>query len=75
MRPTWMRGAIVLEAILEPAFDRPVVAFFIHIDEIDDDQPGKVAQTQLAGNLLGGFEVGLERGCPRCGAPGSRAPN
>src|SRR5262245_62141496 len=53
--------AIILEAILEPALDRPVIAFFIHIDEIDDDQSGEIAQTQLAGNLLGGFEVGLER--------------
>src|SRR5262249_39128539 len=54
-------GAIVLQAILKPPLDRPVVALFIHIDEIDDDQPSEVAQTQLAGDLLGGFEVGLER--------------
>src|SRR5262249_43554399 len=54
-------GAIVLEAILEPPLDRPVVAFFIHIDEIDDDQPGEVAQAELAGDLLGGLEVGLKR--------------
>ena len=55
-------GAVVLERLLEPAFDRAVVALLLHVDEVDDDQPGKVAQAKLAGDLLGGLEIGLEGG-------------
>ncbi len=33
-----------------------------HIDEVDDDQPGEIAQAQLPRDFLGGFEIGLERG-------------
>ena len=33
----------------------------LHVDEIDHDQPGEVAQPQLSGNLLGGFEIGAQR--------------
>ncbi len=55
-------GAVVLEAILEAPLDRAVVALLVHVDEVDDDQPGEVAQPQLAGDFLGRLEVGLERG-------------
>ena len=54
-------GAVVLEAVLQLLLDRAVVALLLHVDEVDDDQAGEVAQAQLAGDLLGGFEVGLER--------------
>ncbi len=33
-----------------------------HIDKVDNDQAARVAQTQLAGNLVGRFEIGVERG-------------
>ncbi len=33
-----------------------------HIDEVDNDQAAEVAQTQLAGNFVSRFEVGIE-GC------------
>jgi hypothetical protein len=55
-------GAVVLEAIASAPLDRAVVALLVHVDEVDDDQAGEVAQAQLAGDFLGGFEIGLERG-------------
>ena len=54
-------GAVVLQRILELALDRAVVALLLHVDEVDDDQAGEVAQPELAGDLLGRLEVGLER--------------
>jgi hypothetical protein len=54
-------GAVVLQAILHPLFNRAVVAVFFHVDEVDDDQSGKVTQAQLAGHFFGCFQVGLQR--------------
>ena len=54
-------GAVVLQRLLEAALDGAVVALLLHVDEVDDDQAGEVAQPQLAGDLVGGLEVGLER--------------
>ena len=54
-------GAVVLEVILEPLLDRTVVAVLLHVDEVDDDQAGKVAQAKLAGDFLGRLQVGVER--------------
>jgi hypothetical protein len=61
MRPTWMRARSFFSAFLQLALDSPVVAVLLHVDEVDHDQAGEVAQAQLAGDLLGGLEVGLER--------------
>ena len=55
-------GAVVLQAVLQPLLDRAVVAVLLHVDEVDDDQAGKVAQAELAGDFLGRFQIGLERG-------------
>ena len=54
--------AVVLEALLQPALDRAVVALLVHVDEVDDDQPGEIAQAQLPRDLLGRLQIGLERG-------------
>src|SRR6202140_1028465 len=54
--------AVLPEAIAQLAFDRTVVALFVHVDEIDDDQAGEVAQAELAGDFLGGFAAGFWRG-------------
>ena len=54
-------GAVVLQALLQLLLDGAVVALLLHVDEVDDDEAGEVAQAQLPGDLLGGFEVGLER--------------
>src|SRR5262245_43106768 len=54
--------AVVLEAFLEPALHRTVVAVFIHVDEVDHDETRKITQAELARDLFRGFEIGLERG-------------
>jgi len=48
-----MRGAVVLEGFLQPALDRAIVALLVHVDVVDDDQAGEIAQAQLPGDLLG----------------------
>ena len=54
--------AVGLEPVLHALFHRRVVAAFIHVDEVDHDEAGKVTQAQLARHLFGGLQVGLERG-------------
>ena len=54
--------AVVPQALLQPALDRAVVALLVHVDEVDDDQAGEVAQAQLPRDFLGRLEIGLERG-------------
>ena len=53
---------VVLQRLFQPPLDRALVAVLLHIDEIDDDQPGQIAQAQLAPDLVGGFEIGAQRG-------------
>src|SRR5271165_1441818 len=50
--------AVVLQRFLEPALDCRLIAVLLHVNEIDYDQPGEVAQSKLSGDLLGRFEVG-----------------
>ena len=57
-----MPGAIMLEALFQTLLDREIVAPLVHVDEIDHDQAGEIAQPQLACHFLGRFEIGLERG-------------
>ena len=54
--------AVVLQRLLEAALDHGVVLLRLHVDEVDDDQPGEIAQPQLARHLVGGLQVGLDRG-------------
>ena len=54
--------AVVLHRLLEAALDRAVVLGILHVDEVDDDEPGEVAQPELAGDLLGRLQIGLVRG-------------
>ncbi len=51
-----------LERVLQGLLHLGVVLSVTHVDEVDDDQPAQVAQPQLARRLLGGLQVGLERG-------------
>ena len=53
---------VAFQRLFHALFHRPVVLAFVHVDEIDDDQPGQVAQAHLAAGLLGGFQIGLQRG-------------
>ena len=51
---------VVAHGVLELVLDLGVVARDLHVDEVDDDEAGEVAQPQLAGNFGGCFKVGLE---------------
>ena len=55
-------GAVVLHRIAQALFDLAVVAAVFHVDEVDDDQAGQIAQAQLAADFVGGFQIGLARG-------------
>ena len=54
--------AIILQRVLHRFLDLPDVARLLHVDEVDDDQPGHVAQPKLASNLGRRLEVGREGG-------------
>ena len=66
-------GAVGLEPVLELLLDGAVVAPVLHVDEVDDDEAGEVAQPHLAGDLLGGLDIGLERGVLDRGLAGRAA--
>ena len=53
-------GPVILERILQAPLHRAVVAVLLHVDEVDDDQAGEIAQAQLPGDFIAGFEIGLE---------------
>jgi hypothetical protein len=52
---------IILERILDPAFDGAIVAALFHVDEVDDDEAGKIAQAQLAGDFISRLQIGAQR--------------
>src|SRR3546814_2707437 len=52
--------AIVLERLLHRLLDLSHVRTVIHVDEVDDDEPGHVAQAKLAGDLVRGLEIRSE---------------
>src|SRR5262249_39529762 len=54
--------AVVLETLLQPPLDRAVVALLVHVDEVDDDQPGEIAQAELPRYFVRRLHVGLEGG-------------
>ena len=62
MRPTWMRARSFFSASFSRFSTARLLRLLFHVDEVDDDQAGQVAQAQLAGDFVGGLEVGLERG-------------
>ena len=55
-------GPIVLQRVLDPPFHGAVVAALVHVDEVDHDEAGEVAQAQLARDLVGRLQVGAQRG-------------
>ncbi len=54
--------AVHLQCLAHPVLDLFLVARRAHVDEVDDDQTADVPQPQLAGDLVGGFQVGLQCG-------------
>ncbi len=55
-------GTVALERLAQPFLDLALVARRRHVDEIDDDEPADIAQSQLASHLVGGLEIGRQRG-------------
>ena len=55
-------GAVGFEAFADLFFHGALVLGWRHVDEVDHDQAADVAQTQLAGDFFGRFQVGLQCG-------------
>jgi hypothetical protein len=55
-------GAVHLQRLAQPVLHLALVLGGCHVDEVDDDQAAQVAQAQLAGDLVGRLQVGVERG-------------
>ncbi len=52
---------VLAHGVAQAVFDVALVLLRLHVDEVDDDQPADVAQAQLARDLVGRLEVGVER--------------
>lgn len=52
---------VLTDGFAQTVLHGALVANRSHIDKVDNDQAAEVAQTQLAGNLVSRFEVGVER--------------
>src|SRR5690349_17494014 len=52
-------GAIHLHRVAQAVFHVALVLRRLHVDEVDDDQAADVADTELTGDLVRGFEVGV----------------
>ena len=44
--------AVLPQAVGELALHRAIVALFVHVDEVDDDQAREIAQAELPGDLF-----------------------
>src|SRR5439155_781397 len=53
-------GPVALEVVVEALLQLAAVALEAQVDEVADDHPAQVAQPELAGDFVGGLEVGLE---------------
>ena len=51
-----------MQRIAQAVFDVALILGRLHVDEVDHHQATQIAQPQLAGDFVGGFEVGVERG-------------
>ncbi|EXJ14961.1 hypothetical protein D779_2016 [Imhoffiella purpurea] len=52
---------VLLERLAQPVLDLSLVLGRGHVDEVDDEETAEVAQTQLAGDLVGRLQIGVER--------------
>ena len=50
---------VVAQCLLQTIFDITLVFVRFHVDEIDHHQATKIAQAQLAGHFVGGFQIGV----------------
>jgi hypothetical protein len=53
--------AIHLHRVAQPVFHVALVLRRLHVDEVDDDEAADVADTELTGDFVRGFEVGVGR--------------
>ena len=53
---------VVLQRFLHRLFDFADMALLLHVDEVDDDQPGHVAKTELTSDFCSRFNIGAESG-------------
>ena len=54
--------AIRLHRLFQTALHLAQMSRFLHVDEVDDDEPGQIAQPELAGDLVGRLDIGSDRG-------------
>jgi hypothetical protein len=55
-------GAIHFQRLAQPGFHLALIAGDVHVDEINHHQPAQIAQPQLPGHFIGGFQIGGQRG-------------
>ena len=53
---------VLTHRFTQTVFYRTLVAYWRHVDEVDNNQAAEVTQAQLTSNLIGSFEVGVKRG-------------
>ena len=58
MRP----GLVALQSLFHQVVDHLLVFAALHVDEIADDQSADIAQSELARNFIGRFQVRLQNG-------------
>ncbi|MNU60676.1 hypothetical protein D3C71_498730 [compost metagenome] len=54
-------GSVLMDRFTQTIFHFALMANRRHVDEVDDDQATQITQTQLTGNFVGRFQVGLQR--------------
>ena len=73
MREYRILGPVATNALMHFIFDALAISRVVHIDKIDNHKPAHIAQTKLASNFSGGFQIGLEHGFILFGAPFTHA--
>ena len=55
-------GTVLAQCIAQAVFHLAAVFAFVHVDEVDHDQPAQIAQAHLACDFVGRFQVGAGGG-------------
>ena len=55
-------GLVALEAFFDACVNGLLILAILHVDEVGNDQSTDIAEAELTGNFLGGFEVCLKDG-------------
>ena len=54
--------AVSLKSFFESAFHRPLIFVDGHVDQVDNHKSAQITDSQLAGDFLDRFEVGMQGG-------------